>query len=404
MPARKQIRVERSRSILDKRAGFRIRAPWGHVALLEGGGHICELSLNAVPGINPLWKPPWRTIDPSLYLPRKHSRAYGPPPDGRLLAGIAGHNISFDHFGPPSKEETAAGLATHGEAPVVRWRRLKAASLTALSYGCNLAAAQINFSRTIALDREHPVVRVEEQAENLSPYDRPISWNEHVTFGPPFLEPKTTIVDMPATRAKVCPPGYSENIFLQPDAEFTWPHAPGKNTEIRNLRTMPDERFGHYTAQLLDPKLEIAFISACNPRQRLLVVYVFRREDFPWVGNWEERNNRLGAPWKGETFCRGLEFSTTPFAIPRRDTIDQGPRFGERTYRWLPAKCRASIRFLILFFTVPEDFEGVERVSIKGGRAVVREAGSRERSVEVPVGDFLSVESAARRHAKGFVR
>ena len=403
MPARHQIRVERSRSVLDKRAGFRIRAPWGHVAVLEGGGHICELGLNAVPGVNPLWKPPWVTMDPHRYLPGKHPRLYGPPPDGKLLAGIAGHSLSFDHFGPPSKEETVAGLTTHGEAPVAKWR-FRNISPTALSYGCTLPAAQINFRRTIVLNREHPVVRVEEFAENLSSCDRPISWNEHVTFGPPFLEPGTTVFDMSATRAKVCPPTYSENIFLQPDAEFIWPDGPAKSGGVRNLRTTPDERFGHYTAQLLDPKLEIAFISGCNPRQRLLVLYVFRREDFPWVGNWEERNNRSGAPWTGETFCRGLEFSTTPFAIPRRDTIDQGPLFGERTYRWLPAKRGASVRFLILLFTVPEDFGGVMQVSINNGRASVREAGTRERQLEVPVGNFLGVEGAPRSHAEGSVR
>jgi len=403
MSGRNQIQVERSRSILDKRAGFRIRAPWGHVAVLEGGGHICELGLNAAPGVNPLWKPPWVTKDSDRYLPSKDRRVYGPPPDGRLLAGIAGHSLSFDHFGPPSKEETAAGLATHGEAPVAKWR-LREVSATGLSYGCTLPAAQISFRRSMVLDRRHPVVRVEEFAQNLSLYDRPISWNEHVTFGPPFLEPGITIFDMPATRAKVCPSGYSEKIFLRPDAEFIWPHGPGNSGVVRNLRTTPEERFGHYTAQLLDPKLEIAFISACNPRRRLLVVYVFRREDFPWVGNWEERNHRSGAPWKGETFCRGLEFSTTPFAIPRRDTIDQGPLFGQRTYRWLPAKCGAGIRFLILLFTVAEDFGGVKQVSIQDKRALVREAGTRERQLEVPVGNFLAAGAAPRSHSQGFAR
>jgi hypothetical protein len=403
MSARNQIQVERSRSILDKRAGFRIRAPWGHVAVLEGGGHICELGLNAAPGVNPLWKPPWMTMDSDRYLPGKDHRRYGPPPDGKLLAGIAGHSLSFDHFGPPSKEETAAGLATHGEAPVAKWR-LREVSSAGLSYGCTLRAAQISFRRSIVLDREHPVVRVEESAQNLSPYDRPISWNQHVTFGPPFLEPETTIFDMPATRAKVCPASYSEKLFLQPDAEFIWPHGPGRSGVVRNLRTTPEERFGHYTAQLLDPKLRIAFISGCNPRRRLLVVYVFRREDFPWVGNWEERNHRLSAPWKGKTFCRGLEFSTTPFAIPRRETIDQGPLFGERTYRWLPAQCVASIRFLILLFTIPQDFGGVKRVSIEGRRALVREAGTRQRQLQLPVGNFLGAEGAPRGHAKGFLR
>ena len=379
MANRNQIVVRRSADILDRRAGYRITAEWGSIAVLEGGGHICELSLNHVPGVNPLWRPQWTTIDPHRYAPRKHQRVYGPPPDGKLLAGIAGHSLSFDHFGPPSNEETAAGLATHGEAPSIRWKRLKKVGSTgpALRYGCILRQAQIDFSRTIAVHRTNPVIY------------RPISCNEHVTFGPPFLEFKNTIFDMPATRAKVCPPDYSERIFLQPDAEFLWPEAPRKDGGQSNLRTTPDGRFGHYTAQLLDPNLDIAFVSACNPRQRFLVVYAFRRADFPWVGNWEERNSRESPPWKGKTFCRGIEFSTTPFAIPRRDTVDQGRLFGEKTYRWLPARSSLMLRFLIMLFVVPEGFAGVKQSVIEHGVARITEAGSRERQLSLAVGDFL---------------
>jgi len=391
MPQHSHTAVQRSSNVLDGRAGYYIRAEWGSVAVLEGGGHICELSLNSAPGVNPLWRPPWTTIDPDSYSSGKHRRVYGVPPDGKLLAGIVGHSLSFDLFGPPSKEETAAGLSTHGEAPSMKWRRLKnsASTRNTLQYGSTLREAQIDFSRSVAIDGTQSVIYCEEHAENLSRCDRPISWNQHVTFGPPFLECGTTIFDMPATRAKVCPPTYSERIFLQPDAEFLWPEAPRKDGGHSNLRTMPEERFGHYTAQLLDPRLEIAFISACNPRQRLLVVYAFRRTDFPWVGNWEERNNRTSAPWKGRTFCRGIEFSTTPFAIPRRDTIDGGRLFGEQTYRWLPARSTLSVRFLIMLFAIPEDFAGVKQVSIERGQVRVLEDGLRDRQLSVAVGTFL---------------
>jgi hypothetical protein len=310
--------VQRLSNVLDGRGGYRIKAECGHISVLQGGGHIRELSLNSVPGVNPLWHPQWTTIDPDDYSPKKHRRVYGPPPDGKLLAGIAGHSLSFDHFGPPSKEETAAGLTTYGEAPSLKWDLLKKSDSPrpTLHYGQVLPQAQIDFRRTISVDRSNPVICCEEQATNLSAYDRPISWNEHVTFGPPFLECETTVFDMPATHAKVCPASYSEQIFLQPDAEFRWPNAPTKQGATTDLRRTPDQQFGHYTMQLLDPALQIVFVSACNPSQNFLVVYAFRRADFPWVGNWEERNNRTAPPWKARTFCRGIEFSTTPDAIP----------------------------------------------------------------------------------------
>ncbi|MGA6985304.1 MAG: hypothetical protein WBZ01_04565 [Terriglobales bacterium] len=387
--------VLHNKDVMDGRSGFRLRADWGSVSVLEGGGHICELNLNACPGVNPLWRPLWATIDPSEYKTSKHARKYGPPPDGRLLAGIAGHSLSFDHFGPPSLEETAAGLTTHGEAPALKWRIQKRAQSpkTRLQYGVTLPEARISFSRNLTLDRVNPVIYCEEEAVNLSSYDRPISWNEHVTFGPPFLEAETTWFDMPATRAKVCPASYSPRFSLQPNAQFTWPNAPTRDGQRRNLRVVPGQRFGHYTAQLLDPELEIGFIAACNPRLKLLVVYAFRRADFPWVGNWEERYNRAEAPWRAKTFCRGMEFSTTPFAIPRRETIEQGPLFGESTYRWLPAKSRARVRFLILLFEVPETFRGVASVSVAQSKSENRidvvESGARGRKLSVATDKFL---------------
>ena len=381
----------RKQNMIDGRSGFRLRADWGYVSVLEGGGHICELNLNLCTGVNPLWRPPWVTIDPTRYATVKHARRYGEPPDGRLLAGIAGHSLSFDHFGPPSREETAAGLTTHGEAPALKWdiKQQVRSPKPQLQYGLTLPEARIRFSRTLTLDRVNPVIYCEEEAVNLSPYDRPISWNEHVTFGPPFLETGITWFDMPATRAKVCAGSYSSRFFLQPDAEFSWPNAPTKNRKRMNLRTTPALRFGHYTAQLLNPELEIAFIAACNPRLKLLVVYAFRRADFPWVGNWEERYNRTQAPWLRKTFCRGLEFSTTPFAIPRRETIGQGPLFGEATYRWLPARSKAQVRFLILLFEVPQTFRGVARVSIAKRKINVVESGARGRTLSVAASKFL---------------
>lgn len=169
--------VLRNKNVLDGRSGFHLQADWGHISVLAGGGHICELNLNACSGVNPLWRPPWTTIDPSDYKVSKHARRYGPPPDGRLLSGIAGHSLSFDHFGPPSIEETVAGLTTHGEAPALKWKIENQAQSPKplLRYGVTLLEAGIRFSRKLTLDRVNPVIYCEEEAINLSSYDRPIS-------------------------------------------------------------------------------------------------------------------------------------------------------------------------------------------------------------------------------------
>jgi hypothetical protein len=86
------------------------------VTVLQEGGHIAEI-FDKVAGVNPLWTPPWQTIDPSDYGPA-HAVTYGDGVDAQLLAGIMGHNLCLDIFGPPSEQDSKDGLGAHGEGSV----------------------------------------------------------------------------------------------------------------------------------------------------------------------------------------------------------------------------------------------------------------------------------------------
>ena len=89
------------------------------VTVLAEGGHIADV-LDKRTGINPLWTPPWQSIEPSTFDLSQHA-SYGGAAEGRLLASIMGHNLCLDIFGGPSPEEAAAGLGAHGEASVVAY-------------------------------------------------------------------------------------------------------------------------------------------------------------------------------------------------------------------------------------------------------------------------------------------
>ena len=62
------------------------------LTVLHEGGHIAEI-LDKQTGINPLWIPPWPSIEPSAYDEARHPE-YGGGTDASLLAGIMGHNRS----------------------------------------------------------------------------------------------------------------------------------------------------------------------------------------------------------------------------------------------------------------------------------------------------------------------
>ena len=361
------------------------------LTVLEGGGHIAGLQHKPT-GVNPLWIPPWPSIEPSTYDPALHPE-YGNDSESKLLAGIMGHNLCLDTFGGPSAEEAAAGMTVHGEAPVVRHRIAESAG--GLIVSADLPEAQLAFERRIRL--EGPWVRISETVENLSALDRPVAWTEHVTIGPPFLACGDTLVDMPATRAKVNPASYSDAMMITPDADFQWPQAPLQGGGFHDLRTTPDGCYLRYTAQLLDPSRAMGYTAIANPSAGLLLVYVFRRTDFPWVGNWEERFYLKTAPWGGKTFCRGIEFSSTPLAVPKRQTVSQGPLFNESTYRWLPALSETTVRYMTLLVDIPADFQGVEDVSVEAARIVIREAGNGKTYSLPADGSFLRGEAAGLR-------
>ncbi|MCS6954071.1 MAG: hypothetical protein NZM33_14575, partial [Bryobacteraceae bacterium] len=181
------------------RRAFSIENPWLRLTVLAEGGHVAEL-LDKASGVNPLWIPPWPSIEPSAYDPSAHPE-YGTGPEAKLLAGIMGHNLCLDLFGPPSTEEAAAGRTVHGEASVACYEiHAEDAELWARAV---LPVARIAVERRIQLARDCAVIRFTETLENLSAADHPLAWTQHVTLGPPFLEKGLTRFYIPAVRSKV---------------------------------------------------------------------------------------------------------------------------------------------------------------------------------------------------------
>ncbi len=314
------------------------------VSVLVGGGHIAEISLLEA-GVNPLWIPPWPSIEPSDFNPRVHT-AYGDDIESRLLAGIMGHNLCFDFFGAPSAEEAAAGLTVHGEAPVVHWE-VASAGKSELCVAAELPLSRMRIERRLRLAPGATVVRITETAENLSATDRAVGWTEHVTLGPPFVAPGRTVFHTPATRSKVFESDFAAGKGgLRIGAEFDWPMCPavaGGSIDLRQISTAPVS--AGYTAHLMDPAREQAWFTAYNPDLEILFGYVWRRCDFPWLGIWEENHNREHKPWNGRVLTRGMEFGVSPMPESRRRMIERGSLFGAPGYRWIPARSRVTVEY-----------------------------------------------------------
>lgn len=301
------------------------------LTVLREGGHLAEV-YDKQAGVSPLWVPHWASIEPSAYDAVAHPE-FGSASDARLLAGIMGHNLCLDLFGSPSVEEQAAGYSAHGEASVVSYD-VSEGEDELLLLRAHLPLAQLEIARSIQMFGRF--VRIRETVQNLTAVDRPIGWTQHVTLSPPFLDPLRTEFRASMTRSLVCDIDPGANAYLEAGADFAWPMAPGRSSEDFDLRRMHAAPSSGYTAHLADVSHDDAFFVAFSPEYQLAFGYVWKRQEFPWMGIWEENRSRLASPWNGLAVTRGMEFGVSPFPESRREMVERGKLFDTRCFRWLP--------------------------------------------------------------------
>jgi len=312
------------------RRAFQIENPRVRVTVLAEGGHIAEL-FHKETGVNPLWTP-WNSIEPSTYDRAKHPE-YGDDAESQLLSGIMGHNLALGLFGPPSEEEAKAGVTVHGEASLLPYEITAAPG--ELVARLTMPTAPLRLERRIRLAADSHVVRIAESVENLSALDFPAAWTQHVTLGPPFLERGETQFRAPGTRSKD-----------MDGTEFDWPMRPRAQGAPEDLRVYTSaSKSSGFTTHLMDPHNDGAFFTAWSPRSHLLMGYVWRRTDFPWLGIWEENHSRANPPWNGQTMTRGMEFGASPFPETRRKMIERNSLFGVSGYRWIPARSTVRVEY-----------------------------------------------------------
>ncbi|MGE5570259.1 MAG: hypothetical protein ACM3S5_14580 [Rhodospirillales bacterium] len=312
----------------------------------------------------------------------------GLSPFGGAGARILGHFVCVDGFGPTSTEERAAGLPGHGEAHRLPWEITasgKQGNTASVTFQVKLPLVQETLTRSFHIVDGENVIYVDSELESHLAFDRPVNWAEHLTIASPFLEPESLVVDLPAARAKTRKhPQTTERLRrrLASDREFTWPNAPlvaGGTTDVRSAP--PDSGTVDHLTTLIDPSRELGWVTALNKKRRALLGYIFRREEYPWLQDWEsyETSARMN---------RGLEFSTQPFDVRRREVIDLRSMFDAPVYRWLPAKSKITTRFLLFWVKAPEGMTRIDDVRIENGRMIVEDRAAQKR-IDMPASRSL---------------
>jgi len=327
---------------------------------LDKGGAFASLLLkDDAAKLNPMWNP------------AALARLTKSP--GRFGDSI-GHFLCVDGFGGTSKEEQAAGLNGHGEAHRQPWNLVskgREGKKQHLTWNVQLPLVHEKLTRTVELVDGEQVVYVDSTLESELAFDRPINWAEHATIGYPFLAPGKTVVDASVGKCQTRPhQNQPPNRRLVSGEPFVYPSAPLKAGGMADLRQIPDPPNSmDHSGCIFDPAKRLGFVTAINLESRMMLGYLLRREEYPWLQEWMNYPANLA-------LSRGLEFGTQPFDVPRRQTVEMGKMFDTPAFRWLPAKSKIGSRFLMFYTRVPAGFAQVDDVRQEGGELVITDKKS----------------------------
>lgn len=345
------------------------RAAWSldngvlRVTMLAGGGHLAEIRLTGgeEESLNPLWQPPWATIEPESYEREAHRDVYGAGASSRTLAGAVGHTLAVDYWGRPSDAEFAAGMSAHGEAAFRTWE-LDSAAKTRITASVEMPEAGLRVRRSIRLRPDQSVLHLEETVENLRARDRRIDWVEQVLMGGAFVRREHSRFDAAAAVGE----------FLAGEVEGFQPTAwadSGDNQRLDFRVFSPGAAAGRNAHYRMNAERENVYATALNREHRLLLGYVFRAEEFPWMTVEEENHGKRELPWKGRGMYRMLAFGTTrPGGAGRRR---EDPHGDTADGVWVQAREAVTRRYMAFLTPVPTGFAQVADVRLDGREVVV---------------------------------
>src|SRR5690606_16503363 len=138
-----------------------------------------------------------------------------------------------------------------------------------------------------------------------------------------------------------------------------------------NLRNPKNSSNAIYS-YVIKPDEELGWVTCFSPKYKILIGYVWKREDFPWVHFWLD--------WKdGKLQYRGLEFGTAGIHQPFRNIIETPILFDERTLVYIDAGEKTKYSYQSFLTEVEDGFDGVGNVEKKDGQIIIKSRNSKQK-------------------------
>ena len=343
-------------TLIDIRPVVVLEGKTARVAVDLGGGSIVQFQITGQP-LNPLT---WTSGEPEPAHPM-------------------GHFLCLDRWGPPSEAEGKNGMPFHGEAAHVTWRVVRAPALSGGEIQAGLAAtlpmAGFEVTRRMRLSDGVALLRVSESVRNTNKLGRVYNMVQHPSIAPPFLD-DTTLVDANAGK------GFMQSSPL-PNPEqpaILWPLALKDGRPV-NLRNLTNDAVPEVASFVIDG--EYGWVTASTASKGLLIGYIWKTSDYPWLNIWRNVVN-------GKPAARGLEFGTTGLHQPVGILVAKGKIFDRPIYAYIDAGQTVTHSYAAFLFKIPADYRGVARITYDSGHLTLHErAGRPPRELTMAVGDLF---------------
>ena len=304
-------------------------------------------------------------------------------PSGELE--FKGHFLCLGNWGDPSPGEQKSGLKKHGEFAGIIWEFNTIGNDAMMKASSALEGIQI--IRKIQLARNSSCIKISEVIKNTESRGRMYNMVQHPTIAGDFLNERT-IVNCNATS------GFdylnrSDTIF----SSGKWPLYKNAHGQVINLEN-PKLVYNSVFPTVIDPGSEYGWISAYSPDHHLLLGYLWKRSDYPWINHWihfaddpsskvsglSVNNNEEEVRVHSDTgltsrmIYRGLEFGTTGMHMSFKEIIDKKlfEVLGERSFEFLDAGEQKERSYFMFLEKVPKEFSGVAEIKMETNYIKIR--------------------------------
>lgn len=303
----------------------------------------------------------------------------GQMPENNQPHVFRGHFLCTGRWGAPSTGEIEAGIPHNGEVNTEKWEVVhdtftdKGNHL--LKLYCEAPIEKLHTQREIMFHENSNAFVVKETFINEQPIARLSNFVQHATIAPPFLTENTRI----STNAgkgfdqRTKPGNLDRNSFRWPNAMLST----GEKVDLRNTNT----ENGFVTTHLFNKKDEISWITAYSPEKNILLGFVFKTADYPWINYWHHYP-------EGQPYVKGLEFGTTGLGADYAVLLSEETHFqGEPSYIMMDAGERLQKTWMGFQYEWDEDMGDVDSIVLEN--QFLKICFQDERCQEYPLNEEL---------------